>query len=76
MRPESSALNITERIDALARALRAAGVPDEQCAGLLASAATAAMHAVVLDAVLDELQAPAHTPAATAAAAQPVRIAA
>jgi hypothetical protein len=76
MRPESSALNITDRIDALATALRAAGISDEQASGLLASAATAAMHAVVLDAVLDELQAPAPAPAVSAEPAQPVRIAA
>ena len=53
MRPESTALNVMDRIDALAVALRDAGVPAEQCSGLLASAATAAMHAVTLDAVLE-----------------------
>jgi hypothetical protein len=60
MRPESTALAVTERIDALAHALRAAGVPDEQTAGLLASAAAAAMHAVTLDALVDAV--PRRTP--------------
>jgi hypothetical protein len=54
MRPEATALNVTERVDALAEALRAAGVSPERSAGLLASAATAAMKAVVLDAILEE----------------------
>ena len=65
MRPESTALNVTDRIDALAAALRAAGVAPEQASRLLASAATAAMHAVTLDALLD-----------LAPAQHPVRIAA
>ena len=59
MRPESTALNVTDRIDALAAALRAAGVAPEQASRLLASAATAAMHAVTLDALLDMAPAPA-----------------
>jgi hypothetical protein len=54
MRPESTALTVIDRIDALAAALRSAGVPAEQSSGLLAAAATAAMHAVTLDAVLAE----------------------
>jgi len=54
MRPESTAFHVTERVDALAEALRAAGVSPERSAGLLASAATAAMHAVMLDAILEE----------------------
>ena len=45
---------LTERIDALADALRAAGVPQDAAASLLGSAATASMHALVLDAVLDD----------------------
>ena len=45
---------LTERIDALADALRAAGVPQDKAASLLGSAATASMHALVLDAVLEE----------------------
>ena len=61
MRPESTAQNVMDRIDALARALRDAGVPADRCASILASAATAAMHAVTLDAVLEP--APAAPPA-------------
>jgi hypothetical protein len=77
MRPESTALNVTDRIDALAAALRAAGVPSEQTSGLLAAAATAAMHAVTLDALLAEM----HRPSSGAASGddtppQPVRLAA
>jgi hypothetical protein len=53
MRPESTAINVTDRIDALAAALRAAGVSPDQASRLLSSAATAAMHAVTLDALLD-----------------------
>jgi hypothetical protein len=72
MRTESTALNVTDRIDALAAALRGAGVPPEQASRLLASAATAAMHAVTLDALLAEPSTlPEHEPDA-----QPVRIAA
>jgi hypothetical protein len=56
MRPESTALTVMDRIDALAEALRAAGVPAEQSSRLLASAATAALHAVTLDAVLDHVE--------------------
>jgi hypothetical protein len=65
---ESNAIAITERVDALADALRAAGVSQEQAASLLASAATASMHALMLDAVLDEglRAAPAEPPAAPA----------
>jgi non-ribosomal peptide synthetase component F len=48
---ESTALVLTDRLDALAAALRAAGVSPEQSAALLASAATATMHAVTLDAL-------------------------
>jgi hypothetical protein len=53
---ESTAFTLTERVDALAEALRAAGVSQEQAASLLASAATASMHALMLDAVLDDLK--------------------
>jgi hypothetical protein len=59
MRPESTALNVADRIDALASALRKAGVPAEQSAKLMSSAASAAMHAVMLDAILSEPAAPA-----------------
>jgi len=51
---ESTAIVLTERIDALAAALRAAGVSQEQSTSLLASAASATMHALTLDALLDE----------------------
>jgi hypothetical protein len=52
VRPESAALNLADRLDALAAALRDAGVPAERSATLLASAATATMHAVTIDALL------------------------
>jgi hypothetical protein len=77
MRPESTALNVTDRIDALAAALRAAGVAPEQATRLLSSAATAAMHAVTLDARLDMAAASssvAHVDETPAQ--QPVRLAA
>lgn len=51
---DSTSRNVTERLDALATALRAAGVSPERSAGLLASAATAAMSAVMLDALLED----------------------
>ena len=54
MAVESTAITLTERVDALAAALKAAGVSQEQAASLLASAATASMHALMLDAVLDD----------------------
>jgi hypothetical protein len=49
-----SADTLTERIDALAEALRVAGVPADRIARILGSAAEATMHALVLDAVLEE----------------------
>jgi hypothetical protein len=58
MAVESTAITLTERIDALAAALRAAGVSQEAAASLLASAATASMHALMLDAVLDDFGTP------------------
>jgi truncated hemoglobin YjbI len=51
---DSTSRNVTERLDALAAALRAAGVSPERSAALLASAATAAMSAVMLDALLED----------------------
>jgi hypothetical protein len=54
MSVDSTAATLTGRIDALAAALRAAGVPPERSAGLLAAAAAATMHAVMLSALLDE----------------------
>ena len=75
MRPESTALNVSERIDALAAALRKAGVSNEQISRLLVSAASAAMHAVTLDAILSEPP-PAPPAGQPQAGQQPVRIAA
>jgi len=59
VRPESTAVSLTERIDALAVALRDAGVAPERAERLLASAATAAVHAVTLDELLVRGAAPA-----------------
>jgi hypothetical protein len=77
MAADSTARNVAQRVDALAEALRAAGVPPERSAGLLAAAATAAMNAVVLDAVLEEM----HTSTTVSAAevgtlAHPIQLAA
>jgi len=49
----ASADTLTDRMDALADALRAAGVAPERVANILSSAATATMHALVLDGVLE-----------------------
>jgi hypothetical protein len=77
MAADSTARNVAQRVDALADALRTAGVSPEKSAGLLAAAATAAMNAVMLDAVLEEVK--AATPVTVAEAGlvtQPVRLAA
>lgn len=66
----ASADSLTARIDALADALRSAGVPQEQTARILGAAAEATMHALVLDAVLDEQLAP-HPQAPAAAQTEP-----
>jgi hypothetical protein len=50
---------LADRMDALASALRDAGVPQERAARLLGSAAEATMHALVLEALLDEKPEPA-----------------
>jgi hypothetical protein len=71
---ESIAITLTERVDALAEALRASGVSQEQAASLLASAATASMHALMLDAVLDELKPAPAEPAVTAVERADVRV--
>jgi hypothetical protein len=71
MAVESTATALTERIDALAAALRAAGVSQEAAASLLASAATASMHALMLDAVLDDFVKPG--PAESAAVPETAR---
>lgn len=77
MASASTARNLTDRVDALAAALHAAGVPPEQSAGLLAAAATATMHAVMLDALLeDEHAALVATSGEAEPAAQPIRLAA
>jgi hypothetical protein len=77
-----SAETLTDRIDALAAALRDAGVGEDRIATILGSAATATMQALVLDAVVDANRAPAaRTPARKAEpelepAAAPLRAAA
>jgi hypothetical protein len=68
MATESTAVVLCARIDALAGALRAAGVPPERSARLLSSAATATIAAVTLDALLDP-------PPATVAAVEPIAVA-
>jgi hypothetical protein len=65
-----SAVVLTEKLDALADALRAAGVRPERVARILGSAAEATMHALVLDAVLEEQTAEA----AGTAEAEPVAV--
>ena len=75
MADESPAITLTERVDALAAALRDAGVSQEQAASLLASAATASMHALMLGALLDELATPVPAePAAVPAERADVRV--
>lgn len=78
MATDSTARNVAQRVDALAAALRAAGVPPEQSAGLLAAAATAAMNAVMLDALFEEnLAAAAVVPVTEVGPVeQPIRLAA
>jgi hypothetical protein len=77
MAADSTARNVAQRVDALADALRAAGVSPEKSAGLLAAAATAAMNAVMLDAVLEEVKAATPvTVAEVGLVTQPVRLAA
>jgi hypothetical protein len=78
MAADRTARNVAQRVDALAAALRAAGVSPERSAGLLAAAATAAMNAVMLDALLEEGQVAAPAPFAEAAIVeqQPIRLAA
>jgi hypothetical protein len=64
---ESTALVLSERLDALAAALQDAGVSPEQSASLLASAAAATMHALTLDALLEKRSTPAAAPERTVA---------
>ena len=54
----AAAETLTDRIDALADALRAAGVAPDRVASILSSAATATMNALVLDALLEPDPAP------------------
>jgi hypothetical protein len=77
MAVDSTAAALTERLDALAAALRAAGVPPTRSAGLLAAGAEAAIYAVTLEALLDEQRAPAPPPQPAAeTAAPPISLAA
>jgi hypothetical protein len=50
----ASAETLSERIDALAAALRAAGVAPDRVASILGTAATASMHALVLETLAAE----------------------
>jgi hypothetical protein len=50
----TSAESLSERIDALAAALRAAGVAPDRITSILGTAATATMHALVLEALVDD----------------------
>ena len=70
MAVESTAITLTERIDALGAALRAAGVSQERASSVLASAAEAAMHALTLDALLDEHPKAEGSPAPAVVAAE------
>lgn len=64
-------------MDALAEALRAAGVGPDRVAGILTSAATATMNALVLDAVLvDNATGSAEKQQSDGPAAQPLKRAA
>ena len=67
---------LTERIDALADALRAAGVEPDRIAAVLGSAATATMHALVLDAVLEDNHAPVASVEPATRTEQALRVAA
>jgi hypothetical protein len=76
MASDSTARNLADRVDALASALRDAGVSPEQSAALLAAAARATMSAVVLDALLEERPRPAAGAGADSGAAQVFHLAA
>jgi hypothetical protein len=73
MAVDSTARTLTDKLDALSAALRAAGVSPDQSAALLASAATATMHAVTLDALRDG---PPETVAPAAPVTERLRLAA
>jgi hypothetical protein len=76
----AAAESLTYRMDALAEALRAAGVDADRVASILGSAATATMNAVLLEAVVEQnLQGPAPvapTELPLAPVEQPLRVAA
>jgi hypothetical protein len=73
MPSESTARAPTDRLDALASALRDAGVAPERSAQLLSAAAAATMHAVTLEALREKDAEPV---AKAAAAHDPLRLAA
>jgi hypothetical protein len=50
----ATAESLTQRMDALAVALRTAGVAPDRMTTILEAAAAATMHALMLDAVLEE----------------------
>ncbi len=50
MAPDATATTLAARIEALAEALRDAGVPSERASAILSAAAQAALDAVTLDA--------------------------
>ena len=72
----ASAESLSERIDALAEALRAAGVAPERIASILGTAATATMHALVLEALADDQPPGAADPSFALPGVEPLRIAA
>jgi hypothetical protein len=75
----TTAESLTARFDALAAALRQAGVDPDRAASLLGSAATATMNALMLDAVLEENATPVAPPQAAPEAhpeQAPLRVAA
>ena len=71
---DATALALTHRVDALAAALREAGVDPRLSEHLLGSAAAAAMDALALELILSERPAP--PVAVRPAEAAPVRLAA
>lgn len=75
----ASVETLTQRMDALADALRAAGIDADRVATILGTAATATMNALLLDAVLEEnagLEAVPALERAAVPAEQPLRVAA
>ena len=72
----ASAESLSERIDALAEALRAAGVAPDRIASILGTAAAATMHALVLEALADGDDASAVDVPHALPGVQPLRIAA